>query len=143
MAATALVREQIEGGEKLIRKLLERGFRVEGALWGQREYDSHSYLYLIAPQLDVDGPSHGYSAIREAQAELESEGIHWMERIERYSMKLLSPNDPLARGLLEKYRALPNLKPSLPRDQSIGSEFVDNAFVYPPSLFQAVAAATP
>ncbi len=142
MAATALVREQIEGGERLIRKLLERGsLRVDGALWGQREYDGRTYLYLILPNLDRDGSFKSHDAIGEAQAELENEGIHWMERIE--SLRLLSPTDPLARGVLDKYRAFPRMKPSLPRDQGIGSEIVDNAFVYPPSLFQPVATATP
>ena len=142
MAASALVREQIEGGEKLIRKLLERGsLRVDGALWGQREYDGRSYLYLVLPNLDRDGSFKSHEAIGEAQAELENEGIHWMERIE--SLRLLPPTDSLARGLLEKYRNFPKLKPSLPRDQPIGSEFVENAFIYPPSVFQPLAAATP
>ena len=143
MDQIALVKEQIEGGEKLVRKLLERGFDVRAAFWGKTESDGRPYLYLVAPQVDVPGVSAGYGEVSAAQAELELDGTHWMEQIDPFGVNLLSPNHPLARGVLNLYRDNPKLKPCLPRDQRIGSEIVDNAFIYPPSLFLPLTTATP
>lgn len=143
MDQATLVREQIEGGEKLIRKLFERGFDVLAAFWGKTEYDGRFYLYLVAPQVDMLGVPSGYGEVSAAQAELEREGIHWMEQIDSFSVNLISPNHPLALGVLKRYREDPDMRPSLPRDTFLNSEFVENAFIYPPSLFQPVATATP
>lgn len=138
MDQTALVREQIEGGEKLIRKLIERGFDLLAALWTKMEYDSRSYLYLVSPQVEKSGPLSAYQEVSAAQIELEKTGLHWMEQIDSYSIKVIPPSDPLAQDVLASYQVYPD--PSASHGQWYGSRLVDGGFLYQPSLFQAHAA---
>lgn len=140
MDQTALVKETIEGGEKLIRKLLERGFELVAGLWAKQEYDSRIYLYLVSPLADIDSGA-AYREISQAQTELDQEGLHWLEQVDRFSVKLISPTDPLAAEVLARYRQYPNPLPSWIHGRMYRSSLVETGFLYPPSLFQAAHAA--
>ncbi len=143
MDQTALVREQIEGGEKLIRKLIERGFELWAGLWTKMEYDSKSYLYLISPQVEKVGLINAYRKVSAAQIDLEKSGLHWMEQIEQFTVKLIPPSDPLAEEILTRYQQYPDMSPAHAHGWRYSSSLVEGGFAYPSSLFHTALASTP
>src|SRR5690349_13478687 len=107
MDQATLVREQIDGGERLIRQALASGFDVRAALWAKIEGDGQWYLYLVTPEVENRDPRIGYGKLAAVERGLERSWSHPLEQIDRYGVKLISPNHPLAQGVLEEYRRCP------------------------------------
>src|SRR4051812_42868564 len=94
-----VVTEQIEGGSKLIRKLLARGVDLLAACWAKTASYDRWVLYLITPAVEGTDPRPLYREIREVLREMEREWRHLPERIDPDSVQLIPPSDPLARGV--------------------------------------------
>lgn len=133
----SLVREQLDGGEKLIRRLVSDGLGVTGAAWAQLDGDADPYLYLVVPDVEARGSRAAYRRVSAAQIALEAEGLHWLERLDRFGTKLLSARDPFARGLARYYAdAPPSPHPVWTGSRPFGGVYVDGAYVYPAALFR-------
>lgn len=141
MDQTTLVRERIDGGEKLIRRVRDRGLELTGALWARTDDDARDYLYLVSPAVENADPRISYREITKAQVELEDGGLDWAERIDPFGIKLISPRHPLANAVLEHYRDYPGPMPTWFHGAHLGSRLIENAFIYPPSLFRSAPAA--
>jgi len=131
-----VVREQLDGGERLIRRLVASGFNLAGGLWTQAEGDGQVYLYLITPEVEGRDPRIAYGKLAATQKAIEQEGVHWLERIDQFGVKLIPPSRPLARGVLEEYRRYPVPTPTWRGGSILGPVYSDGAYIYPPSLFQ-------
>lgn len=143
MDQAALVREQLDGGEKLIRRLLADGADLSGGLWAELDGDGQPYLYLVSPEVENRDPRLMYRKISAAQAALDSAGLHWLERVDRFGIKLIPPSHPLARGVLGQYRRHPGVTPTWHHGSVLGSVFVDGAYIYPARLFRPQPAPDP
>lgn len=141
MDQAALVREQVEGGEKLIRQLRASGFEVVAGIWTQLDGDSRAYLYLITPEVDNRDPRIGYGRVSDAQQALEATGLHWSERIDPFAVKLIPPRHPLAQGVIGHYARFNDPFPTWHGGSILGSVYIDGAYIYPASLFQPQPAA--
>ena len=84
MDRASVVREQLDGGERLIRRLVASGFNLAGGLWTQAEGDGQVYLYLITPEVEGRDPRIAYGKLAATQKAIEQEGVHWLERIEAF-----------------------------------------------------------
>jgi hypothetical protein len=138
MGQAVLVREQVDGGTKLLARLRDRGFGARGACWGKRGDDSTLHLFIVWP-----GEYGGHFApIREALQSLESEWSHVFEKVRQSDTRVIAPTHPLARGLLDLYDHYPDQLPIWESSYNFGdNEFLDSVFVYPPELFSQPAPA--
>lgn len=136
MDQAILVREQFDGGLKLLTRLRDRGFDVAGACWAKTESDGELYLYIISPSVDLHGALPGISQINTTLAGMQGEWSHPFERIDSFATKLVGTRDPLAQGVLEIYREQPNLIPTARGTMLVRPVYVERAYLYPPSLFQ-------
>lgn len=130
------MREQIDGGEKLVRQLAASGFPVSAALWAKAEGDGQLYLYVATPEVDDRDPRIAYGQLAAARQAVEGSWSHPLERVERYSVKLIPPSHPLARAVLDEYRRYPGTLPTRRGGSRLGTVDVEGAYIYPPSLFQ-------
>ena len=141
MDKTTLVKEQIDGGARLVRRLRERGVEVPGALWARTAYDGKPYLYIITPEVDALGTIEAHGKVQDALQSLLDDSIPWEEQIDRFSIKLLSPSEKLAQGVLRRFTFFPNDPPAWHHDTTIGSAYVEGAYIYPAKLFTPPPAA--
>jgi hypothetical protein len=135
MDQATLVRDQIDGGEKLLTRLRESGFDMTAACWAKTEDDGQWYLYIVSPSVEVNGVRPGYAQIRSTLNQMDSEWTHPLERVEPVTVKLIGSKDPLAQGVLEMYRRFPGPIPTWHGGSVLGSVYVDGAYVYPPTMF--------
>src|SRR5437667_238958 len=61
-----LVREQMEGGQKLVEQLAKNGFPLKAAFWRKEDDDSRWHLYLVTPLVEERGPFEAYRQIEAA-----------------------------------------------------------------------------
>jgi hypothetical protein len=101
MDQPVLVREQVDGGEKLLARLRERGFDTVAAFWAKTAEDTRWYLYLVTPAVDQKGLLDTYGEIGDALRELNGAWSHPFERIDSLSVKVLSPSSPTATTVLD------------------------------------------
>src|SRR5213076_1530949 len=87
----------------LIRKLIERGFELSAALWTRTADDSRDYLYLVTPRVANADPRPAYAEVSAAQESLDNAGLHWMEQIDPFGIKLIPPHHSLAVEVLARY----------------------------------------
>lgn len=137
MDQIGLVNEQIEAGRTLIERARQAGLGLTGGCWAKLADDGRPYLYLVAPEVATDGPLSAYGKLAAVQAVLEAEGLRVAEQIEPFSVKLISPNRPVAEGLADHYRRHPNAIPTRHYGSVFGSASTGGAYIYPASLFRA------
>jgi len=135
MDQATLVKERITGGSKLLTKLRDRGFEVVAASWAKTDDDGQWYLYLVSPRVDSDGRSAAYEAVLDTLATMDAQWADAFERVGPLEVKILRPNQPLARALLEHYRRFPDSTPTWYRGAVLGSVSIDGAYIYPPTMF--------
>jgi hypothetical protein len=137
MDQTTLVREQYDGGIKLLTRLQERGFDIAAAGWAKTAYDGQMYLYIVSPSMTGKDPRTGYRVIHETLQQFENEWSHPFERIDHLAVKLIGTSEAIAQGMLKWYSQYAGPNPSWFNESSIGSEYVEHACIYPATLFAA------
>lgn len=135
MDSTTLVRERVGAGEKLLTRLRERALEVVAACWAKTIDDGQWYLYLVSPRVDTEGRVAVYKVVLDTLASMEGGGADAFERIGALDVKVLRPSQPLARGMLDLYRAWPNDPPAYHQDSVLGSVSVEGAYIYPAAMF--------
>lgn len=136
MDQATLVREQAEGGERLLRRLVERGFGVRAAVWAPEADTGRWVLHVVAPVVEQSGPLAGYEQMADALGELDPLWSGPLERIDPFAIRLIGPGHPLAVHVLDLYRRHPGLFPRFTGGAVAGPEYYERLYVYPPALFQ-------
>ena len=131
-----LVREQLDGGEKLITRLVTNQFAVSAAGWVATTDDGQPYLHIASPEADEKGLQYAYGALAKALDGLDADASHWMERIDSADVKMLRTTEPLARGLADVNRRYPGPCPTWFNGPDLGGVAIDGAYLYPLALFQ-------
>lgn len=143
MDQIGLVSEQIEAGRKLIERARRYGLGLTGGCWAKLPDDGRPYLYLVTPEVATTGPLAAYRKLGAVQAALEADGVPPAERVEPFSVKLISPNRSPAERLAEHYRGFPDGHPPWLSGRTLAGGGLDGAYIYPASLFRPQPAPEP
>ncbi len=93
MDQATLVKEQVDGGTKLLLRLRERGFDMAAACWTKTYYDARPYLYIVSPSIAGKDSRPSYKTIFETLQELENAWDHPFERIKTTQIKLIDSGE--------------------------------------------------
>ncbi len=122
-----LVNEQIEGGRKLIERLLANGIPIVAAGW-VKEYDLWGwYLYLVTPLVSEDGDT--LPAYRRINAVLR--GGPQPPEIDPFQIKAVGPSGRVGRAIHDAQRYAGRAWP-FAGISTLGGLSVDGAYFYPP-----------
>lgn len=128
MDTDTLVDQQIDDGQKLVEKLLRRGFEVTAAFWLKASEDGKWRFYLIAPVVDTVGLAE--AARRLHPAIYAAPHSVWISPLE---INLIGPSHPLAKGVIamqDRFPA-PATVPIRYRGNYLGGVSVEDAYLYP------------
>src|SRR4051794_37323559 len=101
MDQAAIVSDQFSAGRKLILELMKDGFPVEYAAWIKEPDADQWYLYIATPWVADKGPTAAY---RSMHASFHRLAPLWFNE---FQVKLVSPDDPVARAVREFHRKNP------------------------------------
>lgn len=144
MDQNAVVTEQLDAGERLLKDLRDNGLATAVAFWARPSEEGKWFLYLASPVVDDQGQAAAYRLVHAAIRRLP---IPW---IDPFDVRVISPADPMsqhAERLISPAAATgpfaassPKPYPGLTRfgGAALGGVSVDGVVIYPP-LAQPVA----
>jgi hypothetical protein len=123
-----LVREQIDGGQKLVEQLVQNGFPLTTAFWRKDDDDTRWYLHLVTPIVEEQGPFEAYRQVRAAV-----QGCQWVdpeEAIDTSVVKVLETTHPLAKLVGEIARRNPGPFNTWVRAEWVRDGAVSGTYIY-------------
>jgi hypothetical protein len=138
MDPTTLVsRERAERAVLLFSRLRADGLEMLGALWTQAEGDGQPYLYIITPNVEVEGPLQATSRLVRTLRDFQQGITDPYLLLDSSAMKLIGPSHPLAREILDLYHRNPDDTPTFFYGSPLGFGPIEAAFVYPAKMFSS------
>jgi hypothetical protein len=128
MVQVALVREQIDDGQRLVAELLRQGFPVTAACWVKGSEDSQWYLYLVSSAVDDEGITKAYRRVHPVVRQMQQKAF-W---IDPFEVKLISPTDSLAEAVSVWLRRSAGKPPTRYGGTRLGELDIEGAYIYPP-----------
>ncbi len=122
-----LVMEEIDAGGKLAREF-DQYAPVKVAFWLKASDDDHRYLYLASDRIDDTNFGLAYGEVARLSDRFRSPFF------DPFRVKVISGEDPLAQAAVDVNRQFPGQIPTRLRGQMFGGIFVDDVFIYPPTL---------
>ena len=132
MGQAVLVDGQIEDGRKRIEQIRRAGLDITVAFWAKADDETRWYLYIASEDVDRNGALQTYRKIH-AIISKEALSAPW---VDRFQIKLIPTNDPIAQAALEQKN------PAFPTFYSgpyLGDLAIDEAYIYPDVLSAASA----
>jgi hypothetical protein len=128
MDTITLVTEQIDDGDKLVRKLSEEGFEASAAFWILVTEDSHWYFYIVSPVVESDGLATAYRRLHDIARKIPR--LSWIDPLK---IKLIGPSNPIAQDVLDiLYRTSgPNVSAIRWGGKRLGNVSIEEAYLYP------------
>ncbi len=129
MDTNALVKEQLEDGEKLLRLLPQHGFDPAAACWLLTSYDGRWRFYMVSPLVETEGINVAYLRLAEAMRPILDE----LSTFDLTSVRLVGTTQPLGRDLLAALQRVPirRTRPFRWKGIWLGERALDNAYFYP------------
>jgi hypothetical protein len=128
MDPSTLVEDQIYDGRRFIERFAADGNPVTAAFWVKKTEGGHWSLYVASELYESSGPA-AYKAMHESLNKLGDSDLQG-------SIKVISPNNPIARDLLALMARYPNRRRALRLgDRTLGGMEVDHILIYPSYLF--------
>lgn len=139
MDQNAVVNEQTESGQQLIKALAADGFPVQVAFWAKPTDEGKWFLYLASSFVDGEGPATAYRLVHRVLRKM-SELWLWIDPLD---IRVVGLNDSLAKAALDL------MKPKIPDDPftvqnprpypgmtrfggpTLGGVDIDGAYIYP------------
>ena len=125
MDTPTLVKEQIEGGRKLLAALDREGFPLDAALWWYAAEAEEWRFLLATPLVESQGPREVYQQIQAILQKLPPE-----ERLPLASISVVSPNDERIRSLRRLLRTGPGVSSVRLSKSVVDNLFIEDAYVY-------------
>ncbi len=122
-----LVMEEVDMGAKLAREF-DNYAPIKVAFWLKASDDDHRYLYLASDQIDDTNFDLAYGEVARLSDRFRSPFF------DPFRVKVISSQDPLAQAAVDINRRFPTQIPTRLRGQMIGGIFVDDVYIYPPTL---------
>ena len=128
MDTDTLVENLIDDGRKLVEELPQRGFDVTAAFWLQASEDGKWYFYIVSPVVDADGLANAYRRLHPLVRAMAQP--FWIDPLE---IKLVGPNNPIARDVLAIHNPSPRPRVTPIRwdGKKLGNVSIEGAYLYP------------
>src|SRR5947209_3032757 len=128
MDTNTLVEKMIDDGQKLVEELPQRGFEVTAAFWIKVNEDEQWYFYIVSPAVDTEGPAQAYGRLHTLIRQMPQP--FWIDPLE---VKLIEPDDPIARDVLAIHGRSPGARVSPIRwgGKKLGNVNIEGALLYP------------
>lgn len=128
MDTDTLVENVIQDGRKIVDELPLRGFEIATALWLRASEDGKWYFYIVSPSVDTEGLAKAYRELHRL--------IRAMPQplsIDLLGIKLIGPNDPIARDVLAIQSGPAMSRASTVRwgGKKLGNVSIEEAYLYP------------
>jgi hypothetical protein len=124
MDQATLVGHQIDDVTKLVDQLRRDGFDVKAAFWLYRSEADQWYLHIASAAVDQKGLFEAYMAVGRAMRQLPE------LYIDRFQVKLVSPDDPVAKAVIDFLARRPTRRPTQIRGENLGGVHIENAYLY-------------
>jgi hypothetical protein len=125
MDQAPLVMDEIDAGREFIERL-HASWPVKAACWLRATEDGERYLYVALDGLTEANVDAAYGEVlRVARAMTD----HY---IDPFRVKVIRPDDPVARAMLDMYRRFPGRMPTRFNGSVFGRTAVVEVYVYPP-----------
>ena len=125
MDPAPLVIDEIEAGEELLRKL--NAYRpVKAACWVRAADHGERYLYVALEGLTDENTDVAYGEVLQIARGMKDRFI------DPFRVKLVPPDDPVARSALDVYGRFPGPIPTRYNGSVFGGMAVSEVYLYPP-----------
>jgi hypothetical protein len=124
MDQATLVGRQIDDVTKLIDQLRRDHFDVMAAFWLYRSEADEWFLHIVSDAVDQDATNEPYKAVYGTMRRIPDLGI------EPFQVKLVSPNDPVARAVLDLLSRQRFRLPARVRGTKLGDVYIEDAYIY-------------
>ena len=129
MDQSALVDVQIQDGQRLINRLIEKEWAPTEAAWVKESEAGEWFLYLATPRVGEDGATRpAYRRLIALISDMQSEGF-WIDPL---SIKLISTDDPIARAVAAVRRRYPTMTATWFHGKRLADLSIDEAYLYAP-----------
>ena len=125
MAKAALVENDKEAGEVLLKRLDEMKFDVKAALWFYMPDSEEWRLIFASPAVDKEGPREAYEKVQSQVHELDQ---HYDLSLQNIS--LVSPSDNLIKLLKTALKTGPGIFSIRFTRNVINNVFIEDAYIY-------------
>ncbi len=129
MDQSTLVGDQVYDGRRFVERFAADGNPVQAAFWVKTAEYGMWHLYIVTELSDRVGPAAAYQAVRASLQKLGESGIVGSE------IKVVSPNNPIAKDVLAVMAHHPGWSASRFVGKTLGSMEIDQAYIYPPQFF--------
>jgi hypothetical protein len=128
MDTDTLVENRLNDGRKLVEELPQRGFEVTAAFWLKTSENGKWYFYIVSPAVEAEGLTTAYRQLHPlVQAMAQPFTIDPLE------IKLIGPNNPIARDVIAIHGRAPGPRVSPIRwgGTKLGNVSIEEAYLYP------------
>ena len=125
MDQATLVEHQIDDVPKLIDQPKQDNFDVKAAFWLYTTEADQWFLYLVSDLVDQKGITEAYKGAYKAMRRMS--GL-W---INPFEVKLVSPDDPVAKAVVEFLSKQRAPLPTRVRGMNLGHVYIESAYIYP------------
>jgi hypothetical protein len=124
MDQATLVDHQIDDVTKLVDHLRRDAFDVKAVFWLFTSEADQWFLYIASDAVDQKGITDAYKAVMSEMRRLPD------LRIDRFQVKLVAPDDPIAKAVIDFVsRQHPRL-PTRFSATNLGKIYIENAYIY-------------
>lgn len=124
MDSIPLVGDEIDAGKKFL-ELLNDSRRVIAACWLRRSDDEERYLYVSLDGLTVENRRDTYGEVLRVASEIQEYVV------DPFRVKLIVPEDPIAKAVADLYRQYPGRKAIPANNRSFAGRGIVEIYVYP------------
>jgi hypothetical protein len=124
MDQATLVGHQIDDVTRLVDQLRRDGFDPKAAFWLYTSESDQWYLYLASAVVDREGIAEAYKAAYRTMKQLPD------LRIDRYQVKLVAPDDPVAKAVIDFLSEQHAPLPMRVRGMNLGDVYIEDSYIY-------------
>jgi hypothetical protein len=131
MDTDTLVENLLDDGRNLVEELPRHGFEVSAAVWLKASENGKWYFYIVSPLVDTEGLIGAYRRLHPLVRARPQP--FWIDPLE---IRLIGPNNPIARDVLAGLRRIPGPRVSPIRWSGtwLGNVSIEGAYLYPPPV---------
>jgi hypothetical protein len=123
MDQATLVDHQIDDVTKLVDRLRRDNFDVKAAFWLYTSEADQWFLYIASDAVDQKGITEAYKAFYRAMRQSPE------LRIDRFQVKLVAPDDPVAKAVIDFLSKQHVRLPMRIRTTNLGNIYVEDAYL--------------